>query len=58
MFDSLKTDEAKKDLWNYYKIIVKCTKCGREYGIDTKYDNGLCPLCDGRSKNLKQKEKI
>ena len=43
-----------KDLKEFYDTIAICKICKREYGLDKKKDNGLCPICDYK---LKQKKK-
>lgn len=29
----------------YFKKIVSCRACKREFGSDLKQDDGLCPIC-------------
>jgi uncharacterized Zn finger protein (UPF0148 family) len=38
--------ETIKDLKKHFKTVVSCKKCNTPYGLDTKKDNGICPICE------------
>lgn len=44
-----------ENLKKYYKKVLKCKSCRKQYGSDEKKDNGFCPLCE-RIKKIKPKQ--
>jgi DNA-directed RNA polymerase subunit RPC12/RpoP len=37
----------------YYKHYTKCKVCGKEYGYDSKKDDGRCPECWAKLHGIK-----
>lgn len=53
MQKQLKPEWSQK-LGKYYKHVYKCLNptCRLVYGSDFKGENGYCPVCDQRGRNL------
>jgi rubrerythrin len=49
-------EQQAKELKGFYKIIMRCKRCGVIYGSDyVDEDNNLCPICTPRGgKSTKQ----
>jgi hypothetical protein len=50
-------DIDKQEILKYYKRVVKCILCLKNYGSDYPYDNRICPPCDQKLMNSNEKEK-
>jgi rRNA maturation endonuclease Nob1 len=38
--------EHREDLKKYFKVIIICNTCGKEFGIDNKTSVDICPVCE------------
>ncbi len=48
-------DERRTDLEKYYKRVLICKLCKKEFGTDSIEDNdNLCPFCHSRMQNHKR----
>ena len=38
-----------------YKSYKTCSMCKRKYGVDSKKDNGFCPICHEKNRDRKSR---